>query len=172
MTTEASKSDSLTAALAKLTHDLEALPGKIAAQVAAALKPKAPLTQICVGGVEIPFLELSIMQGEKLEEATFTIVSKYAGQLRVNSAVEICFSGEPVFTGRLDAYVRGGDNIICRAASSVVTADPPLWERYNVARSQLQPSGNVEVEKALQTLTDIGSKGTPFVLPSQALPTS
>lgn len=42
MTTEASKSD-LTAALTQLSHNLEALPGKIAAQVAAevaALKPR------------------------------------------------------------------------------------------------------------------------------------
>lgn len=33
------------------------------------------------------------------------------------------------------------------------------------------PSADAEVEKALQTLTDIGSKGKPFVMPSQDLPT-
>lgn len=98
---------------------------------------EAPLTQIRVGGVEIPFLELELMQGETGDEASFTLVSKYAGQLHVNNAVEICFSGEPVFTGLLLlAHVREDDYTVCRAVS-LVTADPPLWERYFVARSRL-----------------------------------
>lgn len=135
MTTEASKSDSLTAALTQLSHDLEALPGKIAAevaaQVAAALKPKAPFMQIRVGGVEIPFLELSIIRqggtlidGRELgDEAYFIAASKHADLLQINKTVKI-IEGDPAmgtFTGWLLDRTLEGDTIVCHASS--VTAD-------------------------------------------------
>ena len=141
MTTEASKSDHLTAALAKLTHDLEALPGKIAAQVAAevaALK-KAPLPTLLVGGKNIPFLVLNVDMGADDDfEGHFTVASEHADLLRVSSTIEIRSNGKLMCrAGRLLSTRREGGTIVCAASS--VTADPPLWERHKDAHGQLQP---------------------------------
>lgn len=121
MTTEASKSDSLA------------------------------LTQLLVGGKDIPFLLLNVDMGADDDfEGHFTVASEHADLLRVSSTIEIRFNGKLMCrAGRLLSTRREGDTIVCRAASSV-TADPPLWERHKDAHGQLQPLETLPfVEKTL-----------------------
>lgn len=134
MTTEASKSDSLTA-----------------------------FTQIRVGGVEIPFLGLEQMQGEPL--ASFTTWSKHADLLPINSPVEIRFNGDPVFTGQLLDRVPGGNTIICRAASSVVTAGSPLWEQYLAQTCAEKWRESPEVHQRLGGCAKCNSNDAAHALP-------
>lgn len=135
MTTEASKPDSLTAALTQLSH------------FRLQRSHDAPLVRIHVGGVEIPFLEFSILQGETLNEAYFIVESKHADLLRLNRIVKI-LEGDPavaVFTGQLQDRELEGNTIVCRAVAAA--ADLPLWER----KGSLQPLETLPfVEKTTQ----------------------